>query len=99
MPKKSFSYVQAKKLAEKYNINTKLIPIKWFKYGLEVELEHGFMYGALTNVSMDDPDTTAKIVIAHLIEDPFYYQRLKKMEGEAEDFWKKHKPKPSIFVI
>jgi hypothetical protein len=31
---------------------------------------------------------TTKIVLAHLLEYPDYYQRLKKMEQEAKRDWK-----------
>jgi uncharacterized Fe-S cluster-containing radical SAM superfamily enzyme len=56
--------------------------------GMDVELEHGLRDPA-TNVTNDDPLTTGKIALAHLIEFPDYYTRLAKMEKEAEDFWNK----------
>jgi len=40
---------------------------------------------------------TGKIVIAHLLEFPDYYERLKKMEEKAESFWKT-KNKKNIFL-
>jgi hypothetical protein len=46
-----------------------------------VELEHGRRDPA-TNVTDDDPETTAKIALAHLNELPDYYDRLAVMEGE-----------------
>ena len=51
--------------------------------GMQVELEHGTR-DQMTNVTNDDPVLTAKIALAHLNEFPDYYQRLKKMEAEAE---------------
>lgn len=71
---------------------TKQMGIDWTKVafspedvqmGMEVELEHG-QRDQLTNVTNDDPQMTAKIALAHLNEIPDYYQRLKKMENEAE---------------
>lgn len=84
---------KAKELYEKYRINPAATSLKWFHYGLNVELEHGSMWGKLTNVTHNDPDMTAKIVIAHLKEDPKYYTGLARMEQAGEKRWKgKHKP-------
>lgn len=51
--------------------------------GMDVELEHGLRDSA-TDVTGDDPLTTAKIAVAHLSEFPDYYVRLDRMEYEAE---------------
>jgi hypothetical protein len=51
--------------------------------GMNVELEHGTRFPDL-DVSGDDPVATAKIALAHLREFPDYYERLAKMEREAE---------------
>lgn len=82
-------------LAHKYFIDLRKIPIKDWKFALQVELEHGTKH-KLTNVTDNDLDLTAKIVIAHLLEFPDYYVRLKEMEREAELYWKT-KPKKNIF--
>ena len=55
---------------------------------MDVELEHG-LHDERTNVTDDDPHTTAKIALAHLNEFPDYYTRLERMEGEAEAYWAK----------
>jgi hypothetical protein len=55
---------------------------------MNVELEHGQRDPA-TNVTNDDPLMTGKIALAHLKEFPDYYERLEKMETEAEAFWEK----------
>jgi hypothetical protein len=34
---------------------------------------------------------TGRIAIAHILEIPDYYRRLKKMELEGEKYWKDHK--------
>ena len=49
--------------------------------GVQVEKEHGSV-NSDTNVTSDDPIKTLKIAIAHLREDPRYYSKLKKVEGE-----------------
>ena len=58
--------------------------------GLDVELEHG-LRSPKTNVTNDDPLLTGKIALAHLNEFPDYYDRLEKLEKQAEAFWKKRK--------
>jgi len=50
---------------------------------MDVELEHG-LHDPRTNVTHDDPVTTAKIALAHLRELPDYYTRLARMEAEGE---------------
>ena len=54
-----------------------------FRRGMNVELEHGLRDPA-TNVTDDDPETTAKIALAHLNEFPDYYTRLEQMEEDAK---------------
>lgn len=51
--------------------------------GMNVELEHGTRFPDL-DVTQDDPVISAKIALAHLREFPDYYERLEKMEAEAE---------------
>lgn len=50
--------------------------------GMNVELEHG-RRDPLTDVTGDDPLTTAKIALAHLRELPDYYTRLSRMEADG----------------
>jgi len=52
--------------------------------GMDVELEHGTR-SKDTNVTDDDPVTTAKIALAHLNEFADYYDRLATMEKEAKE--------------
>lgn len=47
--------------------------------GLYVELEHGKKYKQ-TNVTNDGLIKTAKIALAHLLEDPDYYTKLEKID-------------------
>lgn len=65
-------------------------PVEEFRAGMDVELEHG-LHDERTNVTDDDPHTTAKIALAHLNEFPDYYTRLEHMEGEAEAYWAKQR--------
>jgi len=51
----------------------------------------------LTNITKNNLDMTAKIAIAHLIEDPRYYYYLKMMETKRDKYWS-NKNKPNIFL-
>jgi hypothetical protein len=51
--------------------------------GMNVELEHGTRFPDL-DVTGDDPVVSAKIALAHLREFADYYERLARMEAEAE---------------
>jgi DNA-directed RNA polymerase alpha subunit len=84
--KKIFTYDQAKKLGEELRIDWSKFDVEQFRMGLDVELEHGTV-DPQTNVTNNDPSTTAKIALAHLKEFPDYYTRLKAMEVEAERYW------------
>lgn len=89
---------QAIQLSILFNINlsTNVLSFNDWKYALNVELEHGSKCGKLTNITNDNLITTAKIVIAHLLEFPDYYKRLRIMETNAEKYWMT-KTKPNIF--
>jgi len=86
--KKHFNVSEAEKIGKKLGITWDKFDLEQFRMGMDVELEHGLRDPA-TNVTNDDPLTTGKIALAHLIEFPDYYTRLAKMEKEAEDFWDK----------
>ena len=79
----------ALKLAKLNNINLDVVRLEQWIYGLNIELEHH-------DITHNNEDITAKIVIAHLKEDPFYYYRLQKLEDESNQYWK-NKTKPNIF--
>ena len=85
--KKQFSPEEAKALAEQLSVDWTHFDVEQFTMGVNVELEHG-KRDALTNVTDDDPLTTAKIALAHLTEFPDYYTRLDKLEKEADEYWK-----------
>ncbi len=86
--KKRFSEEEAKTIGEQLGVKWDKFDVDQFRRGLDVELEHGLVDSA-TNVSNDNPLTTGKIALAHLNEFPDYYDRLEKMEQEAEEFWRK----------
>jgi hypothetical protein len=88
---------EAKAVAEKLSINLSVISIDDWKYAMEVELEHGSKLGTKTNITQDNLIMTGKIALAHLIEFPDYYERLKKMEDKADKYWK-NKTKPNILL-
>ena len=88
---------QAEKLAKHYKINLSVINFDEWHYGLNVELEHGKKFGLITNITNDNLNITAKIVIAHLTEFPDYYKRLLKLETAADKYWSTKK-KPYIFI-
>ena len=76
----------AKETGEKLDIKWDKFNVDQFCRGMNVELEHGTR-DPKTNVTDDDPLATGKIALAHLNEFPDYYDRLDKMEIEAEKFW------------
>ena len=88
MTMKQFTAQEAQSVGEKLGLKWDKFDIDQFRRGMDVELEHGTI-DPLTNVTNDDPIMTGKIALAHLNEYPDYYDRLGKMEEEAEEFWEK----------
>jgi len=84
--RKSFTDEEAILIGKKLEIDWKQFDIEQFRKGMDVELEHG-LRDKKTNVTNDDALATGKIALAHLNEFPDYYDRLEKMEQEAEDYW------------
>ena len=84
-----FTTSEAHKIAENLQIDfsKEKFDLNQFTIGLNVELEHGTKFPN-TNVTNDDPILTGKIALAHLMEFPDYYTRLKKLEDEAVAYWK-----------
>ena len=83
---KHFSEEEARKIGEQLGIDWSKFSLEQFRYGMDVELEHGTQ-DSTTDVTGDDPLVTGKIALAHLKEFPDYYTRLKKMEEEGEVYW------------
>lgn len=84
--KKHFTAEEAKEIGERLGFKWDKFDVDQFRRGMDVELEHG-LRDAETNVTDDDALMTGKIALAHLNEFPDYYDRLEKMEKEAEEFW------------
>jgi hypothetical protein len=59
------------------------IPLRAFRSGLEVELEHGTRFED-ANVTNNHPILTGKIVLAHLKETMDYYERIEVAEIEGD---------------
>lgn len=70
----------AKNIGNKLGIDWNEINLEEFRMGLETELEHGSKLGPKTDVTHNDLTTTGKIALAHLVELPNYYTKLKTME-------------------
>lgn len=79
----TFTTNAAKEIGEKIGIDFSKIDLEQFRIGLAVELEHG-LNDPQTNVTNNNLEATGKITWAHLKEIPDYYDRLLKMEHEAE---------------
>lgn len=87
--KKHFTSKEASAVAEKLKIDWTKVKYKLeqFRHGMDIELEHGKV-DRNTNVTNDNALMTGKIALAHLNEFPDYYNRLDKLESDAEKFWK-----------
>ncbi len=77
---------EAKRVGDAIGIDWERFDIEQFRAGMDVEFEHG-AHDPQTNVTGDDPIVTGKIALAHMKEFPDYYERLARMEREAERDW------------
>lgn len=86
--KKAVTALEAKQVAASIGLHFTDAPfdLEEFRMGMEVEFEHG-TNDPQTNVTNDDLIITGKIAWAHLKEFPDYYQRLKRLEVEADAYW------------
>jgi hypothetical protein len=89
-PKREFTPEQARKIGDSLRVDWTEVPLEQFRQGLAIELEHG-RRDPLTNVTNDDELLTGKIALAHLKEFADYYDRLAKLEKDAEDYWAKRR--------
>jgi len=85
--RRGFTAEEARQYGEQLGLRWDRFSVDQFRRGMDVELEHG-LRDPRTNVTGDDPLTTAKIALAHLNEFPDYYDRLEALEREAELFWR-----------
>ena len=77
---------QAREVGDAIGVDWSRFDLEQFRSGMDVEYEHG-SHDPQTNVTGDDPILTGKIALAHMKEFPDYYERLERMEREAEAEW------------
>jgi len=77
---------EAKRVGDQIGVDWERFDLEQFRAGMDVEYEHG-RTDPQTDVTGDDPVTTGKIALAHMKEFPDYYERLARMEDEAERHW------------
>jgi hypothetical protein len=74
---------EAKRVGDEIGVDWSRFDLEQFRAGMDVEFEHG-SHDPQTDVTHDDPIVTGKIALAHMKEFPDYYERLERMEAEAE---------------
>jgi len=77
---------EAQRVGAKIGVDWTRFDLEQFRAGMDVEFEHG-SHDPQTDVTHDDPIVTGKIALAHMKEFPDYYERLERMEREAERDW------------
>lgn len=77
---------EARRVGDEIGVDWKRFDLEQFRLGMDVEFEHG-SNDPQTDVTGDDPILTGKIALAHMKEFPDYYERLERMEQEAERDW------------
>jgi len=77
---------EARRVGDEIGVDWDRFDLEQFRHGMDVELEHG-SHDPQTDVTHDDPIVTGKIALAHMKEYPDYYERLDRMEAEAERYW------------
>jgi hypothetical protein len=81
----------ARRVGDEIGVAWESFDLEQFRFGMDVEFEHG-SHDPQTDVTGDDPVLTGKIAFAHMKEFPDYYERLKRMEAEAEREWASKRP-------
>jgi hypothetical protein len=77
----------ARAVGDRLGVDWGVVQPDWWRRALGVELEHGSRLGWRTNVTGDDLEKTGRIALAHLVEFPDYYERLDRLEREADAHW------------
>jgi len=77
---------EARRVGDVIGVDWSRFDLEQFRAGMDVEFEHG-AHDLQTDVTHDDPIVTGKIALAHMKEFPDYYERLERMEAEAERDW------------
>ena len=74
---------EAREVGDQIGVDWDRFDLEQFRAGMDVEYEPG-THDPQTDVTGDDPVVTGKIALAHMKEFPDYYDRLRRMEQEAE---------------
>jgi len=74
---------ETRRVGDDIGVEWSCFDLEQFQLGMDVEFEHG-SHDPQTDVTHDDPIVTGKIALAHMKEFPDYYERLERMEREAE---------------
>lgn len=77
---------EARRVGDEIGVDWSRFDLEQFRLGMDVEFEHG-SHDPQTDVTRDNPIVTGKIALAHMKEFPDYYERLERMEAEAERYW------------
>ena len=77
---------EARRVGDTIGVDWSRFDLEQFRMGMDVEFEHG-SHDPQTDVTHDDPIITGKIALAHMKEFPDYYERLERMERQAEREW------------
>jgi Protein of unknown function (DUF5661) len=80
---------EARRVGDAIGVDWSRFDLEQFRAGMDVEFEHG-SHDPQTDVTHDDPILTGKIALAHMKEFPDYYERLERMEREAERDWARY---------
>jgi hypothetical protein len=80
------SIEEARRVGDAIGVDWSRFDLEQFRAGMDVEYEHG-RHDPQTDVTGDDPILTGKIALAHMKEFADYYERLERMEREAEAEW------------
>lgn len=78
---------RAKQIGDEIGVDWDEIDLGEFIQGIKEEMEHGSMYGDVTQVHADDYVVSAKIAVAHLKEVPNYYTLLEEMEHKGDELF------------
>jgi len=82
---------EARRVGDAIGVDWTRFDLEQFRAGMDVEYEHG-SHDPQTDVTGNDPIVTGKIALAHMKEFPDYYERLERMEREAEAELSKEQP-------
>jgi hypothetical protein len=77
---------EARRVGDAIGVDWSRFDLEQFRAGMDVEYEHG-SHDPQTDLTGDDPIITGKIALAHMKEYPDYYERLERLEREAEAQW------------